>query len=999
MKCRLAVMMFVSVLTMFAMTTGPALAREAEPPTPKLADEVSRTERVSRSSVNKHQGRARSSSQGTTILGQWDFDGPPGVCDPMGWTSHDLTREQGLMFHVDDFLGLLPPYAPLTGSNSLWCGSRTDPEGTCTSCFPGYGNGWEECFESVVFPRTGDVTIEYNIRWDSEPGYDRTFVQYKNAGGVWTTIQQYDNAGGPILEAYAVSGVNLPPGECQFRIMFRSDGAFSDDDCLFPTDGAVVIDDLKITDSFGTIDFQDFEAESVGSNTTNDGNWSACTEAFGDYSALIETPPLQQDPCTDKRCVWIFNNGSPDQYECGLLGIPAVPKGNSTTGYISNEIRSPTIPYVGSGNSVLLEFCVYEDLPLDNLVFYNWRVRTSTNGSCWTPWCTDNFVYFGDSKRWVDRSFDISDCIPPGTQFIQVAIGVSDQCQAWCGLFGSGSCHTHAPMFDEVAVVRQDFQTTQHWEVSSDGLYQDNFSTTGLGIGVTRLDRAQNAATPPAIVPGDEVLITVRPDVVLDNDAVVTTRKAVYMHVKSSVGFSGGAMYDPSESPDFPYTGNSSNGFREFLCANSGGADEYMCDVRDDIFTSGTVIEYYFSAIEGGVRTYWSETTGPTPSEAAVQAAPIEVTCLPGPGALTHGGDILFVDDADGEDEQFWFDNAFQFLGITNQVDRYDVRAPGAGNGNGLGGRVQSAAAQLIPYYNVIIWASGAQTIRTVSDGNSDPGDDFSILYDYLWDNDEDGGGVFLVGDNLACDWATLGGVSATSFRSQFMSHSVLACCHRDLGIAFSPSVWGLDPPGIYLDSALPFEWVGNGGCPRLCCFDVIFPAGSAVMAAAYENNLAYGAILYQETINPWAETSKVILSGMSYGKNRDASPGAIPARIFVLGKTLQTLGTVVPIPVTADEPAISYQNTLGQNYPNPFNPTTQVAYSLADPGPISVTVFDATGRVVRTLIKTDQHAAGIHVVTWDGRDKRGNLVPTGVYFYRMTAAGFEETRKMVMVK
>ncbi len=89
---------------------------------------------------------------------------------------------------------------------------------------------------------------------------------------------------------------------------------------------------------------------------------------------------------------------------------------------------------------------------------------------------------------------------------------------------------------------------------------------------------------------------------------------------------------------------------------------------------------------------------------------------------------------------------------------------------------------------------------------------------------------------------------------------------------------------------------------------------------------------------------------------------------------------------------------SLSQNYPNPFNPSTVLSYTLPTQAHINITVFNIQGRLVRTLTDTDK-PAGEHTVEWNGTDENGRSVATGVYFYRMAAGEFSETRKMVLVK
>jgi hypothetical protein len=94
----------------------------------------------------------------------------------------------------------------------------------------------------------------------------------------------------------------------------------------------------------------------------------------------------------------------------------------------------------------------------------------------------------------------------------------------------------------------------------------------------------------------------------------------------------------------------------------------------------------------------------------------------------------------------------------------------------------------------------------------------------------------------------------------------------------------------------------------------------------------------------------------------------------------------------------------LGQNYPNPFNPTTKIEYWVPEAvrtgerASVNVIVYDVSGARVRTLVSGPK-AAGHYVAQWDGRNDRGNVVGSGIYFYRMTTAGFASTRKMVLLK
>lgn len=91
----------------------------------------------------------------------------------------------------------------------------------------------------------------------------------------------------------------------------------------------------------------------------------------------------------------------------------------------------------------------------------------------------------------------------------------------------------------------------------------------------------------------------------------------------------------------------------------------------------------------------------------------------------------------------------------------------------------------------------------------------------------------------------------------------------------------------------------------------------------------------------------------------------------------------------------------LGQNRPNPFNPSTTIDYRLpagTEAIPVRLTVYDLRGREVIRLVEATQ-AGGFYSVQWDGSDREGRKVASGVYFYRLEAGGRSTVRKMVILK
>jgi len=89
---------------------------------------------------------------------------------------------------------------------------------------------------------------------------------------------------------------------------------------------------------------------------------------------------------------------------------------------------------------------------------------------------------------------------------------------------------------------------------------------------------------------------------------------------------------------------------------------------------------------------------------------------------------------------------------------------------------------------------------------------------------------------------------------------------------------------------------------------------------------------------------------------------------------------------------------TLHDAVPNPFNPTTRIEFDVARQGFVSLRIYDALGRHVRTLVN-DNLPPGPHQRTWSGTNDTGQRVATGVYFYKMTAGTFTQTRRVVLLK
>ncbi|MBN2356478.1 T9SS type A sorting domain-containing protein [candidate division KSB1 bacterium] len=88
----------------------------------------------------------------------------------------------------------------------------------------------------------------------------------------------------------------------------------------------------------------------------------------------------------------------------------------------------------------------------------------------------------------------------------------------------------------------------------------------------------------------------------------------------------------------------------------------------------------------------------------------------------------------------------------------------------------------------------------------------------------------------------------------------------------------------------------------------------------------------------------------------------------------------------------------LQQNHPNPFNQSTQLRWRVARPGRVEIAVYSLLGRKVATLFDGHQ-VPGHYRLQYDGRDRSGQMLPSGIYFCRMMAAGYTHCIKLLIVR
>ncbi len=1021
----------------------------------------------------------------TTVLDSWDFDGPGGVCDAEGWVGMDVSVVGPEFFHVDgDAGGGCNGIPPISGSHSMWCGKEATTQSPFCSwiTLPGYGNNWNQTLSTTI----NASGLTYDIAWDSEDGYDYTYVEWWDAAYHRWRVDQtvnggsgfYTNVGSAVgaTSSAASAGVS---GPTKVRIRFRSDSGWSDEDGRWDSvlPGAVIVDNLSLDGGF----VEDWEGEACGDHASQDNVWvAAIPSGYGNYAHLVHgSEVLQEDPCRRvMSCVWgFFDDPAVTNYACGGWPLQgAVPYGPHGEGlYISNQIWSPWTPLAETDGQFLLQFRVYRDLDIDANVFYTWSVRTRDNdtGGCETSWRSTGYVYYGAQLDWFTAAFDFSAYVRPGDDDVQVALGVVDMEPVWgCWDF---CCHSHAPLFDDVSILHVGL-TPPNWSVRDIDLWQDNFPESG-GIGPTdyaRCDMAQDIipGDKPNLVPGDSLRVVVT-DPSGSGDAGFAvdatggrSRPAVYVFVKCTDRFGNMRPYTGAqmESPDdkssskdtqaglkrFPlvtgitvnppvgweayrmdgaYTSSgtrSANGFCADLMDLHAGPDAYAhlyepAAANVGVFVPGDVIHYFLGAKNSlGEWSYYHRTLNGqgsgrrTNNISEAAASPMEWSVLPDRGRLPGDlGDILLVDDADdrGGPAQSYFDFAFKYMGIEDRVDRFDVLGPSSGVGNSLASRVKNIQNQIIglgtEIYQKILWNCSDLSTSLMGDGGYANGgfsyeksQDFGLC-DYFLTNHPDNPGWAYWGDDVVYDWNLLGGSpTATAVKTKWMNHTFVSGNQKLTSGIISPQVLVSTAPAPSAPYFVPTEsFYAHGGCPAINDFDVPGQTGNSRIAYRY-NDPATGpvAALSQVTLNSQGTNARFYLSGFAFNFIRDDDTNGVPDYVKHLQEILSWFGTPLGNPVGIEP--IVFANRLDSAYPNPFNPTTTIKYSIADAGRVSLRIYNAAGQLVRTLVDEEQspRPEGF-AATWDGLGNRGEAVASGVYFYKLTAKEFSQTKKMVFLK
>jgi hypothetical protein len=1033
-------------LCLILVTIGAPHAREPEKPQKRFFREWNREEFAGLDIPLPGQPQPASmrltAAVDTYTIVYFDFD-------PTGWegfTVVDPRAQPGVFWHVEDYLEpeLAGLPGPLEGDKSAWCGAPpAEYEYLCGWTNPrGYGNAWDQRLVSNPFFYTNPLKLSFKAYFDSEPGFDSTTVEYDSGLYGWQELGSFH---GTIDTIVSWNEIITAGAATKLRFHFVSDGAWSDQDGLWDSDGAAHIDSVTIADGNGLIYYEDFESAPDGAKST--GFWHAdIKKGYGSYAGLRRPGIYDKDPCganLSKQLVFYVGSDVPSTEYPGLYDTPFCKGGGGTelpcqfeiaisppidmarytTG--RNEIQDAEIPpgVLPDLGGVYIKYTVYRDLPLQNLVFYFWMVREIENG-CPGPWQDrSSGHYYGSDGIYIRNTHRVDDLVE-GADTIQVAVGMKDRCGHWYLSFGDCAEHTPSPWFDNIEV--QLFNTSgPQWTWYRDmDLFQDNFpSDEGDIESFVRADAANdlNPNDDPVIRPGDSVVVSCESPLG-GGIAEDGFGPLVFMHVRvTHLGPDGkmppsGPVLEGNYGVYYGFEGAWTiiRGDTALTSSGNPAPDRYMFDLNDSLFTRGMMVEYYFKAEDVAGKT----STLPENAEAVTTEYPyfggsyyFEFTCLP-----TLTSDILYVDDFHGRGTfdgvvQNYLDRTFKDVLTSNtQPDRYDVMSPSSLVGNSLASRAK--LSQLLYAYDVIIWDSGNLEDGTICTGDAEisgKSPDCQLLIDWLDALSSDYGGLWVMGDNVANDLSWSSRPQAYALMHDWCGVNLVDDSYFELtggafgGGVMNPQILTVDPGG-YVNPFHPDSICLTGGCPSINYFDVVEGAGIGKNFLRYPDfgGESYYAAVGAQRINTAGSTVRTLWFGFSfmYIVDCDLDPVGGPiVRNRMLESYIRSwlLGGDSNIDITPT-PEIPLMSRLEQNYPNPFNPSTEIRFAVRDKGHVSLKIYNATGQLVRTLVDKVE-SPGVYKVDWDGRNNRGSRVASGVYFYAMEAKEFRSTKKMVLLR
>lgn len=285
--------------------------------------------------------------------------------------------------------------------------------------------------------------------------------------------------------------------------------------------------------------------------------------------------------------------------------------------------------------------------------------------------------------------------------------------------------------------------------------------------------------------------------------------------------------------------------------------------------------------------------------------------------------------------------------------------------------------------YQIVIWISGEEGTADESFSTSEQ----QRIAEFL----VNGGKLFISGSEIGYDLVERGTPSDQIFYQQFFKAQYV------MDDVNTYTISGVSP-GIF-DSLLNVNFDnGTHGTYNVDYPDGIKPLYGSVQCMIYYgfNPLTYGGsgIAYEGTFGAGTIPGKLVYLAIPFETLYPES-----ARDSVMHRIVQFFDAPVNS-LPSNEPAFPAEYELAQNYPNPFNSMTIIPISIRTPAtlPVRLTIYDILGREIITLLDA-QLEAGTYKIKWDGNNREGMTVPSGIYIYRLWVGSQSISRKLSVLR
>lgn len=981
--------------------------------------------------------------------------------DAQGWMGVDATEEspywQPSLFNSP------------TGTTAYWCGQTAEQQPSWAAP-PGFGNGWDTLIEyraTVADPSQGQtVDLSCIFNYDNDT-WDVFYVEYDSAGtwtrcaefrgnnrqpmwtGVFVPVNYPDDVPEALPIVYAGNDYGGGGDEIVIRLHFTSDGAWSNEDGLFPSDGAVQIDDILVEHRDGS-SFEDFEGGEPY-------RWEPIS--VSPYAGLFAHPMSQvitHDPCAENASpVLGFVDDGTGPYNAHYEGpstdgsysstcehVPdcSVPVYNYTDGLtaefhsgshleVENEWWSPPIEWDLPGTAdddpfargAVLRISVWNNLPLENYIFFTWKLRTRDSSGEWAPWVDRSYVYYNDRPEWKNYEFDFTEMLPADLDAIQVGLVGLD----WFG--GLSNDATQAPLFDNVSVVKYEL-TGPVLRTTVNQLGRDAFA--GMASNDVATPMARDLLDVPVdmrhdLLPGTPYStdygdsIVVEAHSLMPGTAPFDENSQIRLHYSLNLN----PVFESAIRGNAPVTGSGSglHGWdqheghvdAELAATKPNGSffiqlkpNHFAFDLPDEDFMyPGDRLEYYVEVVDdlGNSSTLPAELTGyddpttPYSRDFTIHALPsYSQPAGAQPSVLCWNAEVAnsWVDGFAVAPSDELIRRTLGEAGLFEGI-HYDSFV---GNNVTTGTNHAAMLAQL-DGYDCIILDSEDKSRQILIGYDFDPAvGDIGLLR--AWRNDLGSDRAIVhFGDALG----SFLGASAAG-QSYLTEIAGIAVQDDDLsdelggGHSFATDVTGNL-------AGFTTSFISYGSCPRLRSFDSIQPLPGAVNSHSFDllNPSAPSAGVYYATVDGSGGEKKSLffpygLSAIRSPANK-LDPGNPTLRSVVLQEIFAALGNPhTPPPGEPIAAPARRHFELHAPEPNPFNPSTTLSFTLGRPGRGSVKIYNARGELVRVLA-IQRFDAGLQRLVWQGRDDNGSSVASGVYHVQYEIDGYSSRQKIALVK